>query len=233
MLAGISPDYYTRVEQGRDRNPSVQVLDAIARVLQLDAQATAYLHELGRGDVQSAQAPEGDDDVVPDGLASLLSQMPFPAFVQDRLMTVIVTNELATALSPHFRVGVNLVRAVFLDPAERVLHSDWDRATEESVSGLRSLAGARLDDPALVELVRELSESSERFATLWARQDVREKVGGTSEWVHPEVGKMTLSFEKLAVTGSDGQLLVVYHAEPGTPSNAALGRLAIALRGRS
>ena len=226
MLAGISPDYYTRVEQGRDRNPSVQVLDAIARVLQLDDEATAYLRELGRTDLRIAAVPEGGNEVVPRGLTSLLRQMPFPAFVQDRVMTVVAANDLAAALSPHFRVGVNLVRAVFLDPAERALHADWDRATEEAVSGLRALAGARLDDPALTDLVRELCAASERFAGLWARQDVRAKVGGTSEWVHPEVGAMTLNFEKLAVNGSDGHLLVVYHAEPGSASHVALGRLA-------
>lgn len=214
------------MEQGRDRNPSVQVLDAIARVLQLDDEAAAYLRELGRGETDGAAVREGGADGVPPGLAALLQQMPFPAFVQDRVMTVLAANELAAALSPHFRAGVNVVRAVFLDPHERTLHADWDRATEESVSGLRSLAGARLDDPALTELVRELSEASERFATLWARQDVRAKVGGTSEWVHPVVGAMTLRFEKLAVTGTDGQVLVVYHAEPGPPSHAALGRMA-------
>lgn len=223
MLAGISPDYYTRVEQGRDRNPSTQVLDAIARVLQLDDEAAAYLRDLGRG--AEEPAPSSEHDEVPAGVTSLLQQLPFPAFVQDRVMTVLAANGPATALSPHFRVGVNLVRAAFLDPAAPQLYADWDRATEEAVSGLRALAGSRLDDPRLTTLVAELGRSSERFASLWARQDVRAKVGGTSEWMHPEVGPMTLSFEKLAVTGTAGQLLVIYHARPGTASHDALARI--------
>ncbi|GIL36727.1 helix-turn-helix transcriptional regulator [Phycicoccus sp. DTK01] len=225
VLAGVSPDYYTRVEQGRDRNPSTQVLDAIGRVLRLDGEAMAHLHELGRAAAGAPTAAPGLDDEVPDGLRSWLRQLPFPAFVQDRVMTVVAANSLAAALSPHFTVGTNLVRAVFLDPGARTLHADWERASQEAVSGLRSLAGARLDDPALTSLVDELGAASPRFRALWERQDVRAKVGGTSEWVHPDVGAMTLGFEKLAVNGSDGHLLVVYHAEPGTPSHDALQRL--------
>lgn len=222
VLAGISPDYYTRIEQGRDRNPSAQILSAIARVLQLDAEATAYLHELGR---PLPSLSDRSNDVSP-GVASLLRQLPFPAFVQDRVMTVLAANALATRLSPHFRPGVNLLRAVFLDPDARELHPDWERATEQSVSGLRSLAGPDVEEPRFVGLIEELSAASARFRDLWSRQDVREKVGGVSEWNHPVAGAMTLQFEKLVVAGTDGHLLVVYHAEADSPAHEALGRLA-------
>lgn len=222
VLAGISPDYYTRLEQGRDRNPSAQVLDAVARVLRLDADAKAYLHELGRPLPHASGKP---NDVAP-GFASLVDQMPFPAFVQDRVMTVLIANRTAQRLSPQFRPGVNLLRAVFLEPREQELHPDWERATEESVSGLRALAGSDLDEPRFADLIDELCAASARFRYLWSRQDVREKVGGVSEWNHPFLGDMTLQFEKLAVTGTDGHLLVAYHAEPGSASHAALNRLA-------
>lgn len=224
LLAGISPDYYLRLEQGRDQNPSAQVLDALASVLQLDAEGSAYLHELARA-VSAPPRPVAHERV-PVGVAQLIQELTVPAFVQGRLMDVLASNSLARALSPQYRPGVNLLRAAFLDPADRELHQDWDRATEESVSGLRALAGADLDDPRLNELVGDLSLRSERFRQLWARQDVRQKVGGTSRMLHPIVGPLELRHEKFSVNGTRGQLLVMYHAEPGTPSHAALQRLA-------
>jgi transcriptional regulator with XRE-family HTH domain len=229
LLAGISPDYYLRLEQGRDHNPSAQVLDAVARVLQLDTEAREYLHVLAR----AAPAPgspvaavvEGVEDVDP-GVAQLIDELTVPTFVQGRFGDVLAANPLAGALSPQYRPGVNLLRAVFLDPRDRELHQDWDRATEEAVSGLRSLAGPDLDDPRLRALVDELSAASDRFRGLWARQDVRGKVGGTSRMLHPVVGPLVLRHEKFRVTGADGQLMVMYHADRGSPSHDALRRLA-------
>jgi transcriptional regulator with XRE-family HTH domain len=214
LLAGISPDYYLRLEQGRDHNPSRQVLDAIASVLKLDVDAVTYLHQLAQPN--SKQPPRPAVERVPTGVVQLINQLDAPIFIQGRFMDVLASNPIARALSPQFRPGVNLLRAVFLDPRDRQLHQDWDRATEESVSGLRAIIGADLDDPRLNELVGELSLSSERFRQLWAKQDVRNKISGTSRMNHPVVGPLHLRSEKFVVSGADGQLMVVYHADLGT-----------------
>lgn len=228
LLAGISPDYYLRLEQGRDRNPSPQVLDAIATVLRLDRDSVAYLHDLARSAVAlgplTRSQPTWREAVAP-GLADLLDDIEVPAFIQGRFMDVLASNALARALSPQYRAGVNLLRAVFLDPADRELHQDWDRATAEAVSGLRALAGADVDDPRLRSLVEELSAASDRFRALWARQDVRNKVGGISRMKHPVVGDLRLRHEKFAVTGATGQIMVMYHAQPGSRSHRALQEL--------
>lgn len=231
-LAGISADYYLRLEQGRDQQPSPQVLDAIARVLQLDADATAYLHELAN-QPQRRRISRRRADRVPAGVLQVLDALPMPAFVQNKYLDVLAANPLAQALSPNYRPGVNLLRAVFLDPADRELHQDWDRATAEAVAGLRAVSGADIDDPALAALVGELSLRSEHFRQLWARYDVHKRVGGNSHLKHPDVGDLTLNHEKLAIAGTDEQLIVIYHAEPGSASEAALQLLAALSPSRS
>jgi hypothetical protein len=122
---------------------------------------------------------------------------------------------------------------VFLDPADRELHQDWDRATTEAVAGLRAVSGADLDDPALSALVGELSLRSEHFRQLWARYDVHKRVGGSSRMKHPDVGELNLKHEKLVIAGTDEQLMVIYHAEPGSASEAALQLLAALSSSRS
>jgi transcriptional regulator with XRE-family HTH domain len=224
LLAGISPEYYLRLEQGRDHHPSPQVLDAIASVLHLDADGVTYLHQLAQ---QVSKRPSRDGpEQAPVGVEQLIDQFPVPAFVQGRYMDVLAANRSARALSPRYQPGINLLRAVFLDPRDRELHLDWDRATEESVSGLRAIIGPELDDPRLNDLVGELSRRSERFRQLWAKQDVRGKMSGTSRMQHPVAGLLELRTEKFVVTGADRQLMVVYHADPGTRSYEALQELA-------
>jgi hypothetical protein len=115
---------------------------------------------------------------------------------------------------------------VFLDPAEKALHPDWDQATARLVARFRASAGGDADDPRFVQLTGELSLSSERFRRLWARHDVQSPEGAPTHLHHPQVGDLTLSREKLAVSGADGQLLVLYHAQPGTPSAEKLALLA-------
>ncbi|MFI6374430.1 helix-turn-helix domain-containing protein [Streptomyces sp. NPDC050546] len=216
MLAGISSDYYLRLEQGRDRNPSVQVLEAVARVLRLDADATAHLVGLAQ------ERPTGGvhrTRQVPAGLLQLIDGWPRnPAYVQNRYYDCLAANALATALTPIFRPGVNLLRAVFLDPAERELRRDWEDLTSEAVAALRSEAGADVEDPRLRDLVGDLSLRSERFRTLWARHEVRPRRGRVHHLTHPQVGELELRSHKLSVDGTDGLNLVVYHAEPGSRS---------------
>src|SRR5207244_13649237 len=116
----------------------------------------------------------------PGEVLQVLDAPPMPPFLQNQHLDVRAANPLAHALSPHYRPGVNLLRAVFLDPADRELHQDWDRATTEAVAGLRAVSGADLDDPALSALVGELSLLSEHFRQLWARYDVHKRISRSS-----------------------------------------------------
>jgi transcriptional regulator with XRE-family HTH domain len=215
MLAGISSDYYLRLEQGRDRNPSVQVLDALADVLRLDADATAYL--IGLAQERSHAAPKPRASQVPQSILELIDGWPNnPAYGENRYTDVLAVNALAKALSPNYRVGANLLRAVLLDPAERRLRRDWEELTKDGVAAFRAEAGSDVDDPRLMELVGELSVRSERFRQLWARHDVRPRRGRLKPLNHPEVGEIDLRSDKLSIGGTDGLTLVVFHAVPGS-----------------
>jgi transcriptional regulator with XRE-family HTH domain len=224
MLAGISTDYYLRLEQGRDRTPSVQVIEAIGHVLGLDDDQLAYFHGLARPHPRR-RTGAGKPARVPQGTLRFLHALPMPGFVQDRYLDVLAANRMALALSPNMRPGVNRLRAAFLDPAEHDLHEDWERATAAAVGQLRATLGADTDDPRMVALVGELSLKSERFRRLWARQDVVRPAGGPARLHHPEVGELVLHREKLTVAGTGDQILVVYHAEEGSTSAQALALL--------
>ncbi|AEW98376.1 helix-turn-helix domain-containing protein [Streptantibioticus cattleyicolor] len=228
MLAGISADYYLRLEQGRDRNPSVQVLESIARVLRLDEDATAYLLRLG------AARPWGQrrrprEETVPAGVAKLVAALPFPAFVEGRYLDILAANALATALSPRLVVGNNRLRDAFLDPAERTLHPDWESATANMVAGFRESVGTDTDDPRFIELVGELSLASPLFSRLWARHDVDACEGAAIRVDHPQIGPVRLNRERLGVGATASGKLVVYHPDPGTDSAERLALLAATL----
>ena len=224
-LAGVSADYYVRLEQGRERHPSEQVIDALARALQLDDEATAHLHELARPAPRRRRAARRTERVRPELLRMMEAWAHTPAMVTGRHLDVLAANSLATVLHGGFASGNNLVRTLFLDPAARERYPDWDAVAKETVAALRAWVGPDLDDPHLTDLVGELSLKSERFRALWARHDVREKTHGTKRFVHPQVGELTLHYEVFAVAGSSGQMLSVYHAEAGSPTEQALALL--------
>ncbi|MFB7271812.1 helix-turn-helix domain-containing protein [Streptomyces sp. NPDC056244] len=215
MLAGISADYYLRLEQGRDRNPSVQVLESLARVLRLDDDATAYLLRLGAAKPRRPRR-RPRKETVPPGIAKLVAALPLPALVEGRYFDVLAANALATALSPRLAAGGNRLRDVFLDPAEQALYPDWEDAATGMVAGFRQSVGTDTDDPRFIELVGELSLASPRFSELWARHDVEACEGTPKTIDHPQVGALRLNRERLAVAGTTGQTLVVYHPDPGT-----------------
>ncbi|WP_169949095.1 helix-turn-helix domain-containing protein [Microbispora sp. H11081] len=226
-LAGVSLAYLTRLEQGRDRNPSEQVLDALGAALRLDADLTAHLHALAR----DASRPNGGPARRPPerpapGAGSLLDAwVGVPAYLRGRRFDVLAANARAMALAPMYRPGRNLVRDVFLDPYARALFPQWDAVAAGSVAALRAVASADLGDPALRELVEELSAASEDFRRLWERHDVRPTRDETKEFAHPVAGPLVLRRHSLTVAGTDGQVVIAYQAEPGTPSAAALARL--------
>lgn len=222
LLAGISADYYLRLEQGRDTNPSAQVLDALARALRLDIKATEYLHQLAgptaaRRDHAGLEAPA-------DGIDELIDQFAMPAIVASRCLDVLAANALARALSPGFAPGLNFLRWRLLEPAAHELYVDWDDATDVAVSGLREAAGSDPDDPRLQSLITELSAASERFRTLWARAEVGYRVG-VVHVRHPTVGDLYLHRFRLNIPHSGGQHMLLYRAEPGSDSARALEAL--------
>ena len=225
LLAGVSVDYYVRLEQGRDTHPSEQVLDALARALCLDDDAVAHLHDLARPAPRRRRPRERPERVRPGVLRLLESWSAIPAFVLGRRMDVLAFNALAGMLHDGFATERNMVRLVFLDPAARDTFPDFDAVAQETVATLRAAAGADLDDPRLAELVGELSLKSDEFRRLWARHEVREKASGTKRMLHPMVGEIVLGYETLRVNDAPEQLVVGYHAEPGSASERALALL--------
>jgi hypothetical protein len=225
MLAGISAEYYLRLEVGRDKNPSAQVLDALARALRLDIKATEHLHQLANSTVSRWDHTELD--VVVEGLDRLIDELPFPAIVSSRYQDVLAANPMAQALSPGFAPGQNFLYWRLLDPAARELYVDWDEATEVAVSGLREAAGTDPDDPRMQALIAELSSTSARFRELWARADVGYQ-WGILHMRHPQVGDLYLYRNQLLVPHLPralGQHLLFYRAEPGSDSARALDEL--------
>lgn len=224
MLAGISADYYLRLERGRDRNPSVQVLESIARVLQLDDQTTSYLLGLAAEKPRRARRRPAKE-TVPRGIAKLIDSLQLPAFVEGRYLDVLAANAMATALSPRLVMGRNRLRDVFLDPAEQAMFADEVRAAGALVAGFRQAVGTDTDNPRFIELVGELSLASPLFRELWARHDVATHTSASLVLSHPQVGDIRLNREKLLVSGTDGIMLVVYHPDAGSDAAEKLALL--------
>jgi transcriptional regulator with XRE-family HTH domain len=232
MLAGVSADYYARLEQGRGGvHPSDSVLAALARALRLDEAEHAHLERLARAPLAQPPRRAQPQRVRPE-VQRLLDRMPeVPAFVLGRRMDVLAWNELAARLHVDFgalpRRMRNMPRLVFLDDASRQLYPDWERVARDTVAFLRFEASAHPDDAELHALVGELSTKSAEFRRWWARHDVREKVSGVKRYHHPLVGPLELHYETLALPGDDHQTLVTYTAAPGSPSETALRMLAL------
>ncbi|MET9111141.1 helix-turn-helix transcriptional regulator [Streptomyces zhihengii] len=226
FLAGISSDYYVRLEQGRDRHPSEQVLHSIARALHLDEEATRYLITIAKPKLAGRKRPHKPERAS-NGIYTLINSWPLTAaYVHSKYMDVLAANSLAIAISPYNAPGQNGILAAFLEPEMRELHTDWEEMTARVVPYLRSIVGAGMEESRLIELVGELSSRSERFRSLWARQDVTHSTTGTSKFNHPQVGSMELHYEKLLIPRTDMQTLITYHALPGSESEERLRLLA-------
>jgi len=224
VLAGVSTDYYVRLEQGRERNPSPQVLDALAHGLALDEDATAHLHRLARP-APKRRRPRRREQVSPNLLRLMDGWPDTPALVLGRCLDVLAHNALGQALFAGHTHSGDLVRLVFLGPDAREFYPEWERVAVNTVGGLRAAAGIDPDDPRLIDTVGELSVKSADFRRLWARHDIRQKTHETKRFLHRLVGELVLSYEALTVNSAPGQQLVVYQAEPGSSSEAALALL--------
>jgi len=225
MLAGISSEYLQRLEQGRDRRPSTEVLDSIARALRMDAKATAYLHQLA---YPTSRPHPAAHEHVSTAIAELIDQFPMPAVVVSRYQDVLAANPIARALSAGYEVGQNLSRWRFLDPAAEQVYPDWDDATAVTVRGLRALSADDPDDPRLRALVGELSSASERFKQLWEHADVGYPKG-IIHIRHPEVGDLYLTRTQLDLAQSPGQYVLTLHAPANSASMRALDQLRVSL----
>ena len=229
MLAGISSEYLQRLEQGRDRHPSAEVLDSIARALHMDAKATAHLHQLARSASRPRRAAH---EHVSAAVAELIDQFPMPAVVVSRYQDVLAANPIARALSPGFEVGQNLSRWRFTDPAAKQVHPNWEEATALAVGGLRALFAEDPDDPRLRALIDELSSSNERFTELWEQADVG-YTKGVTHMRHPRVGDLYLTRTKLDLPNTGGAHIITWHAPPNSTSAHALDKLGASLRDKS
>lgn len=235
-LAGVSVEYYAKLERGAIAGASSTVLDAIARALQLDEAERTHLFDLARAadGVPLSGRPRRRVAKNPATRASLHWMLDAItdgiAFVRNTHQDLLATNELGRAFySPVIGDGgrtPNLARFQFLDPASRDFYPDWDVFAEMCVSVMRAEAGRDPHDKGLHDLVGELSTRSDAFRTLWGAHNVRTHGTGTKRFNHPIVGEMTFAYEELAITADPGHVVLVYTAEPGSPSAERLQLLA-------
>lgn len=232
LLAGVSPDYYTRLERGNLSGVSDGVLDAIARALQLDEAERAHLNDLARTSNAPARARRRPvTQRIRPGVQQLLDAMTdAPAFIRNGRLDVLTANRLGYALyAPVFddtTVPPNLARFAFLDPRATDFYPEWEEAANTTVALLHTEAGRDPYDRGLTDLVGELSTRSETFRARWAAHDVRLHLTGTKHLRHPLVGELKLGFEAMPMPADPGLTLTAYSAEPGSPAQDALKLLA-------
>lgn len=234
LLAGVSVDYYTRLERGNLTGVSDSVLEALARALHLDEAERAHLFDLARAantTAASARVRRRPAAQLRLGVHRLLDAMTMvPAYVRNGRLDVLGANALGRAVfAPLFETaarGPNLARFVFLDPAAQAFYVDWETVAGDVVALLRAEAGRDPFDRALSDLIGELSTRSEVFRTWWAAHHVRLHRSGVKHLHHPVVGELTLAYESLELVTDPGLRLNAYTAEPASPDEQALHLLA-------
>jgi transcriptional regulator with XRE-family HTH domain len=233
LLAGVSIDYYTRLERGRAHGASEGVLEGIARALHLDEAERAHLFDLARATAVPAapQAPRRPvSQQVRPSVRRILDSMTAPAYVRNARLDILAANQLGAALFAPVLSSparpANNARFLFLDPAAPEFYPDWERQAQDVVAMLRTEAGRSPADKALSNLIGELSTRSENFRTWWAAHNVRFHRTGVKRFRHPVVGELTLTYEALDLAADSGLRISAYTAEPSTPSDDALKVLA-------
>ena len=231
-LAGVSVDYYNRMERGNLAGASDSVLDALADALRLDEAERTHLRDLARASHPSSRSRRrsATQSIRPSVQWMLDSMTGAAAFAENGRLDALGANRLGRSLYPAvFSQGPhagNWARFIFFNPEARNLFADWDRAARDSVAILRSEAGRNPHDRELTDLVGELATQSEEFRGLWAAHNVRLHTRGVKRFNHPIVGELELSFNRLEVAADPGLMIVAYTAEPGTRSAEAFALLA-------
>ena len=231
LLAGISVEYYTRLERGSATGASSDVLEAIARALQLDEAERAHLLDLVRSaTARPARRRPTQDRVRPTVLRVIEGITEYPAYVRNGRLDVLATNALGAALYAEVLddrpLPVNLAQFVFFDRRATEFFVDWDDVANDTVAILRGQAGHDPYDRRLTDLIGELSTRSDEFRVRWANHNVKFHRNGVKRLHHPVVGELTLDYEAFELGGDPGQRINVYSAEPGSPSWASLQLLA-------
>ncbi|WP_050767128.1 helix-turn-helix domain-containing protein [Pseudarthrobacter chlorophenolicus] len=229
-LAGVSTDYYVRLEQGRNIHPSRTVLDAVSRALRLDSSEHAHMMDLLENCAANPRAAGPAAQGVRPGLRQLLEAVgDVPALLLGRRSDVLAGNRMAYLLFTDFpslpAAERNLTRWLILDPAARELFRDWKTLAAEAAGALRLDVGRHPNDPQANQLVGELAVNSEQFRQWWAGHRVASRSAGIVRLHHPTVGDLELNFESLALPDDPDQVLRVYSAKPGSPSSDALALL--------
>ena len=231
LVAGISVEYYTRLERGNARGVSDDVLEAVSRALQLDDAERAHLLDLVRtvNDQPPPRRSAAPPRVRPSIQRVVDALSDVAAFVHNGRLDIVYANPLAAAIySDQDRDPVrppNTARFLFLDPRAKTFYLDWEKVAQDVVASLRGEAGRNPYDRALSDLIGLLSTRSDEFRVRWASHDVRFHRSGTKRLHHPLVGDLTLTYESLELPADAGLTLVTYSAEPGSPSEAALREL--------
>lgn len=220
-LAGVSVDYYIRLEQGRELHPSAQVVAAITRVLRLDPDARQHVYRLaGLMPVIDLTPPRAD---AAPALRELLDAWPHtPAMVFTHAYDVLASNALGEALFAPVMSSANLVVAVFLNPEARAFYPDWKGTARDTAGALRLAAGTFPGDHRIEEVVQTVSRSSEEFRLFWADPHVVGKTTQAKRLRHPEVGELDLTMQTFDVRSAPGQQLIVYHPHAGTRSSDSI-----------
>jgi transcriptional regulator with XRE-family HTH domain len=226
QLAGVSVDYYVRLERGRSATVSAGVLDAVARALQLDDAEREHLFALAKPGPRQTDAEDAPQQARPGLLRTLRNITDVPALLLGHRLDILAANALARALYLDFDGERNMARYMFLHDGARDLYVDWPETARENVGMLRLYASHRPRDPRLTQLVAELSAEDRDFRRWWSEHDVFQPRYGSKQYRHPQVGNLTLGYEAFAPISDRGQTLGIYTVESGSPSEKALRMLA-------